>query len=120
MHGEPYPPPTEFLEWLCPYVGRWLLRETTFEVDRRADGWLEASSPDGAKVSLTYLLKFGKKVGELDQPRGTRPVVLSYPFSIGRQRILELVEQRIREAPSAARLEFLRKKWEAAAKGNSI
>jgi hypothetical protein len=80
MHGEPYPPPSDFLVWLEQYVGHWRFGTQSFKVRRRGDGWLEARTLNGSKADVSHILRNGEKVDETEVRRGIHPVEMAEPM----------------------------------------
>jgi hypothetical protein len=130
MSDESYPPPIEFLHWLEKFVGTWSQGSSRYCVGRRADGWLEAITAGGDGAVLESVIKKARKVADAEGPLGARPVVISHELmstwlnddelehyrgalhvSVGRNLVLALIEQRIKEASPVALQHWLEKTW---------
>lgn len=128
--NESYPPPPEFLHWLDKFLGKWKSGESEYYVDRRDDGWLRALRNDGEPEPLSSVLKQAKKISEPDGPLGRRPVFIgqelmdtwlteeelqrfqgAFHVSIGRERLLTLLEQRMCEADPMALKHWREQQW---------
>jgi hypothetical protein len=118
----PYPLPDGFLRWLFKFLGDWSDGESSFQIYRRSDGWIQAHRFGGTEmpgsVPVGLVLRDAKKTREPESPLGPYPIVLSWEVmrtwltpeecdrlrrevhaSSGREMILECIHQRIRTAP---------------------
>jgi hypothetical protein len=120
--GAPYPLPEGFLHWLSKYLGDWSDGESSFQIYRRSDGWIQAHRFGGTEkpgsVPVGLVLREAKKIREPESPLGPYPIILSQEMmltwltpeefdrlrggvhvSVGRKMILECIHQRIRITP---------------------
>jgi hypothetical protein len=111
----------DFLEWLARFLGTWRVGDGLYRVCRRSDGWLEVVALEGCKRALAEVLRGGLAASK--SPLGPNPVVLTQSLierwltpedcaelrgamhvSVGRAKLLERIEQRMRESgPEAVR-----------------
>lgn len=136
----PYPLPPTFLVWLEKFLGDWSDGDSTFQIRRRADGWLEAYRLDGSQITgsvpVGMVIRDARKVCEPASLLGPYPVLLSpelirtwltpkqchdlqgaWNVSTGRQRILEAIEERIR---TLTKKEIIDRQIESWARGTAM